>query len=93
MPFKKGQSGNPAGRPPLLDSLSEQIRAAFTPDQRSKCFARMMDIACEPHGDPKARIGAAEWLAKHGWPTEGAGKTTIATDKLGNTTVTHEHLA
>lgn len=73
------------------DSLAEQIRAALTPEHRAKLFDRMMAIACEPHNDPRARVAAAEWLAKHGWPDEHRGATTVTTEG-GKTIVRHEHV-
>ena len=68
--FPKGVSGNPRGRPGRGDSLAEQIRKALTKRRRKALLDRMCDLACEPHGDTHARIKAAEWLAKHGWPDE-----------------------
>lgn len=42
--------------------------------------------------EPNVAIKAAEWLAKHGWPEEGRGVTTVKTDSAGNVSVIHEHL-
>lgn len=92
MPFQKGnQFGNRKGRPKSGDSLAEQIRAEGDPARRKGMIGRMWDIAAEPHGDVNARVKAAEWLAKHGWPEEARGQTTVETDgKI--TTVTHIHV-
>lgn len=89
--FKPGQSGNPAGRPPLGDSLAEQIRQVGTPQRRARLLESMWGIA-EGEKDLRVRIQAAEWLAKHGWPEEGRGVTTVKTDSAGNVSVIHEHL-
>ncbi len=91
MPWKKGESGNRKGRPPVNDSLAAQIRDALTPAHRKNLFIRMMAIACEPHDDPRSRVAAAEWLAKHGWPEEAKGNTTTVKAENGNVTVIHEH--
>lgn len=91
MPFKKGASGNPRGRPKLGDSLAEQIRTSATKDRRAKLFDQMWLLAAEAHGDPHARIKAAEWLAKHGWPEEARGTTTVTTEG-GKTIVEHKHI-
>lgn len=91
MPFKKGQSGNPRGRPKVGDSLAEQIRKSASKERRTKLFDRMWELAAEPHSDPHARVKAAEWLAKHGWPDEARGVTTVTTEG-GKTVVKHEHV-
>jgi hypothetical protein len=39
-------------------------------------------MAIEPDTDPRVRISAMEWIAKHGWPGGTRG---------GTTTVTHIH--
>ncbi len=90
MPFQKGNTLG-RGRPRLGDSLAEQIRKALTKEHRTKLFGQMMAMACEPHGDPRARVAAAEWLAKHGWPDEARGVTTVTTEG-GKTIVRHEHI-
>jgi hypothetical protein len=91
MPWQKGQSGNPRGRKTAGEALCEQIRRAITPEDRAKMFAQLRLLACEPHGDPHARIKAAEWIAKHGWPEEARGQTTVTTDGR-TTTVTHVYI-
>lgn len=91
-PFTKGQSGNPKGRPALGDSLAEQIRVSGTPERRGKLFDQMWALAAESHSDPNARVKAAEWLAKHGWPDETRGTTTVKSEDGGKIiTVTHVH--
>lgn len=88
--FKPGQSGNPAGRKPLGDSLAEQIRESATGERREALMARMWVMVTTE--EPNVAIKAAEWLAKHGWPEEGRGVTTVKTDSAGNVSVIHEHL-
>lgn len=91
-PFQKGQSGNPHGRPKLGNSLAERIRLAGEANGwDEETIAQMWTLAAKPHSDAHARIKAAEWIAKHGWPDEAKGTTTIKTDAQGNTTVTHVH--
>jgi hypothetical protein len=92
MPFVKGKSGNPKGRPPIGDSLADQIRLAGTPELRAEMLEKMWTLAAKPHDDPRSRIAACEWLARHGWPEEASGKTTVKTDKAGNITVEHTYL-
>jgi hypothetical protein len=51
---------------------------------------KMWALAAAPHDDAHARIKACEWIAKHGWPDETRGGTTVTSDG-GVTTVTHIH--
>lgn len=88
--FTKGQSGNPKGRPPAGWSLAEAIREALTPERRRQLLAQMITLAAEPHGDPHARIKAAEWLAKHGWPGAQRDSVTVTSDGPAKITVIHE---
>ncbi len=73
MPFQKGRSGNPAGRPRKGDSLAEAVRARFDKARRQKAIDAIVTIADTPHSDPYARIKAFEVLAKRGWPHEEKG--------------------
>jgi hypothetical protein len=71
--------------------LAELIRAAAGQQNR---LERLIDciwaLAIEPHDDPRIRISAAEWLAKHGWPEESRGKTMV-TAETGTLTIVHEY--
>jgi len=95
MPWKKGQSGNPRGRLPNTDSLSELIRESATPERRQQMMQRMWALAAESHSDAHVRVKACEWLAKHGWPDESSGRTTVTMtpgeDGTSQLTVVHEH--
>lgn len=73
MPFQKGRSGNPKGRPRKGDSLAEAIRARFNASKRTAAIDAIADLANKPHDNPLARIKAFECLAKHGWPHEAKG--------------------
>lgn len=90
MPFQKGnQYGNRKGRPKLGDSLAELIRQSGSRDRRKALLDRMWADATSAE-DGHLRVKAAEWLAKHGWPEEARGTTTVKTEG-GVTTVTHVH--
>lgn len=73
MPFAKGRSGNPSGRPKKGDSLAEAIRARFDRKRRSAAIDAIAGLTDKPHDNPMARIKAFECLAKHGWPHEAKG--------------------
>lgn len=64
MPFKRGSSGNPKGRPKKGDSLAEAIRAGFDKKRRD---AAVLAIAQKAE---KGDILAFDTLAKRGWPEE-----------------------
>jgi hypothetical protein len=89
--FAPGTSGNPRGRPGVGQSLAELIRTSGGEQDRLK---RLVDqvwaMAIEPHADPRLRISAMEWIAKHGWPEESRGTTTVTAD-TGPVTIVHEH--
>src|SRR6478672_6750152 len=89
--WKPRQSGNRNGRPGVGRSLAELIRTAGGQQNR---LGRLIDcvwaLAIEPHDDPRIRISAAEWLAKHGWPEESRGKTMV-TAETGPVTIVHEY--
>jgi hypothetical protein len=52
MPFQKGKSGNPAGRPRKGDSAAEIVRERWNPKNRRQAIAALADKARK--GDAKA---------------------------------------
>lgn len=69
MPFVKGQSGNPGGRPKALRDVIEAARA-HTQD----AIATLASITTNPEAPEAARISAATALLDRGW---GRPKQTI----------------
>lgn len=47
MPFRKGQSGNPEGRPPLGDSIADALRDAGTNERRKALAEKAWELAEE----------------------------------------------
>lgn len=68
MPFKRGQSGNPRGRPRKGDSLAEAIRARWNRSARQRAVDALAKKASD--GD----VQAFDALAKRGWPDEAKGE-------------------
>ena len=68
MPFQKGQSGNPRGRPPGGSSLAERIRGLGGEDGRSY-IERLHSIALsnDPKVGIKFRIDAIKILLERGY--------------------------
>ena len=87
MPFQKGRSGNPGGRPKKGDSLADLIRTEGKKSGKREMVQRMWTLASKPHDRPDIAVKAAEWCAKHGWPEEAKG-TTIDVSSTGPMTVT-----
>jgi Family of unknown function (DUF5681) len=54
MTWKKGQSGNPHGRPPAGESFADTIRAKLTPERREKLAEKA--IALAEAGDIRALV-------------------------------------
>ena len=71
MPFKKGQSGNPGGRPKQEKLVVEAARAAG-----NRCVEVLRELI--EHDDPKVRMAAADHLLNRGF---GKPKQTINDDR------------
>lgn len=83
MPYKKGQSGNPKGRPKSGHSFAEAVRKHWPPEKRKLAIEKVAALAGETHSDAHARIKAFESLRKAGWPDEAAGLVTADGDGTG----------
>lgn len=62
MPFKRGQSGNPGGRPKIVAEVKELARS-YTEDA-IKTLASIMKDGAAP---PAARVKASETLLDRAW--------------------------
>jgi hypothetical protein len=60
MPFKKGQSGNPGGRPKAEREVVEAARAAG-----ARCVEVLVDLL--DHNDSRVRLAAADHLLDRGF--------------------------
>lgn len=65
-PWKKGQSGNPKGRPPAGQSIAEYIRGLAGADGRVY-VDQLHALATLAHNNPMIRVKALEVLMKRGW--------------------------
>lgn len=68
--FQKGQSGNPAGRPPILADIREKARA-----HAAEAFQALLDVAMDTKAPPSARVSAASEILSRGY-----GKPTASVD-------------
>ena len=61
-PFKKGQSGNPGGRPKVIAEVKELARA-----HTSEAIETLVSIMTNPKTAPAARVSAANSLLDRGY--------------------------
>ncbi|MGB8896959.1 MAG: DUF5681 domain-containing protein [Pseudolabrys sp.] len=62
MPFKKGQSGNPGGRPKILADIREVARA-----HTASAMNALVQIVENNNAPPAARVAAANSLLDRGY--------------------------
>ena len=61
-PFKKGQSGNPGGRPKVVAEVKELARK-----HTGKAIETLVSIMANPKAAPAARVSAANALLDRGY--------------------------
>jgi hypothetical protein len=61
-PFKKGQSGNPGGRPKVVAEVKELAR-----EHTGKAIETLVAIMSNPKAAPAARVSAANSLLDRGY--------------------------
>jgi hypothetical protein len=61
-PFKKGQSGNPGGRPKVVAEIKELARA-----HTGEAIETLVSIMTNPKAAPAARVSAANALLDRGY--------------------------
>jgi Family of unknown function (DUF5681) len=61
-PFKKGQSGNPGGRPKAIAEIRELAR-----EHTGEAVETLMSIMTDPKAAPAARVSAANALLDRGY--------------------------
>jgi hypothetical protein len=62
MPFEKGQSGNPGGRPKVVAEIKELARA-----HTGEAIETLVSIMTNPKSAPAARVSAANALLDRGF--------------------------
>jgi hypothetical protein len=77
MPFAKGQSGNPGGRPKGLLEVQEAARA-----HTAGALGTLARICGDSTAPPAAQVAAANSLLDRAWgrptqPVEGSGRVTL----------------
>lgn len=79
--WKKGQTGNPNGRPRKLPELKELLANVLGEEKDGKTRAeRIIEAACKKA--EKGDIRAGEWLFDRGW-----GKAAVNVDLTGEVNV------
>ena len=73
MPWKKGQSGNPKGKPPVVKEVVELARKHTV-----EAIQALVDIVTDPGEKGAARVRAAEVILDRGW-----GKATAPIEVSG----------
>lgn len=91
MPWAKGQSGNPRGRPKCGYSLAELTRARCRPAVIRKILDRMIALATQPETPSDVRIRAFEALRRAGWPDEARGQFTLEPPNGGSVKLVYEY--
>ena len=61
-PFKKGQSGNPGGRPKVVAEVKELAR-----EHTAEAIQTLVSIMSDPKSAPAARVSAANALLDRGY--------------------------
>jgi hypothetical protein len=64
--FKKGQSGNPGGRPKVLAEVQELARA-----HTEECIEGLLEIARNPRAPAQARVAARVAVLDRAWGKPG----------------------
>ena len=77
MPFAKGQSGNPGGRPKALADVQEAARA-----HTADAIGTLAAICTDPKAPEASRVTAANLLLDRGWgrptqPSQASGSLTV----------------